>query len=292
MRRASPNPPKQITDSELESMRPHKIDEKVAEHEQWLERLKRQPDPGQGLVPREAEKARQTHLKHIEGTVGELERLRSALPPEPDQYPATRARQRILNRRAIDAYPRSESEKRGMRERHEAMLAQQHERETKSKLAKLKDRRKHPPDPKAASVLAAVMSSDFVKDALELRLRAGVRLVTEDGVRDLADDQYVSVRVLEPVDVSVLYLAALSIEEGGMLAAGEPANRGLHELRDVAESLKRLGWAKLLVVKRESSDRRWRVSWGERAVDIARKAGVEKVPSVLHEPVEEILTRS
>jgi hypothetical protein len=40
------------------------------------------------------------------------------------------------------------------------------------------------------------------------------------------------------------------------------------------------------------SERHWRVSWGERAVEIARKAGVEKLPSVLHEPVEEILTRS
>jgi hypothetical protein len=41
--------------------------------------------------------------------------------------------------------------------------------------------------PRASSVLAAVVSSDFVADALELRLRSGVRLVTEDGVRNLAE---------------------------------------------------------------------------------------------------------
>jgi hypothetical protein len=75
-------------------------------------------------------------------------------------------------------------------------------------------------------------------------------------------------------------------EQGGLLSGGEPADRGLHELGNAAASLKRLGWAKLLVVKRESSERRWRVSWGQRAVEIARKAGVEKLPSVLHEPVE------
>jgi hypothetical protein len=104
-------------------------------------------------------------------------------------------------------------------------------------------------------------------------------------VRELADDEYVSIRLLEPRDVSVLYLAALAIEQGGLLSGGEPANRGLHELRDVADSLKRLSWTGLLTVKREH-DRRWRVGWGKRALEIARKAGVEKLPSVLHEPVE------
>jgi hypothetical protein len=64
----------------------------------------------------------------------------------------------------------------------------------------------------------------------------------------------------------VLYVAALSVEQGGLLAASEPANRGVHELRDVADSLKRLSWTGILTVKRESPCRRWRVSWGERAV--------------------------
>jgi hypothetical protein len=89
-----------------------------------------------------------------------------------------------------------------------------------------------------------------------------------------------------------LRLAALSIEQGGLLAAGEPAKRGLHELRDVADSLRRLGWTGILAVRRESSDRRWRVSWGERAIKIAAQAGVKILPPVVAEPVEEILTRS
>jgi hypothetical protein len=89
-----------------------------------------------------------------------------------------------------------------------------------------------------------------------------------------------------------LRLAALSIEQGGLLAAGEPAKRGLHELRDVADSLRRLGWTGILTVKRESSDRRWRVSWGSRARSIAEKAGVKTLPPVVEEPVEGVLTRS
>jgi hypothetical protein len=110
-------------------------------------------------------------------------------------------------------------------------------------------------------------------------------------LRELADDQFITTRVLEPQDVSVLFIAALAIAERGLLSGGEPADRGLHELGNAAASLRRLSWTGLLTVKREH-DRRWRVSSGDRALEIARKAGVEKVPSVLHEPVEEILTGS
>src|SRR6187200_2883476 len=113
MRRGSPNPPKRISDSELESMRPHVIDEKLAERVEWAERIQREPDPGVGLPPKEAETARQRQLKRLENAVGEVDRLRAALPPEPDQFPVTRARQRVLNRRAIDNFPRSEAEKKG-----------------------------------------------------------------------------------------------------------------------------------------------------------------------------------
>ena len=100
-----------------------------------------------------------------------------------------------------------------------------------------------------------------------------------------------TVRVFEPQDVAVLYLAALAIEEGGMLSSSTPADRGLHSLSDASGSLGRLRMNKILTVKREG-ERKWRVGWGERAIEIARKAGVEKVPSVLHEPVEGVLTRS
>ena len=190
MRRGSPNPPKRISDSELESMRPHVIDEKLAERVEWAERIQREPDPGAGLPPKEAETARQRQLTRLENAVGEVDRLRAALPREPDQFPKTRARQRVLNRRAIDNFPRSEAEKKGMRERHEAMLAQQHQRETRGKLRKLADRRKHPPDPRASSVLAALVSSDWLAEALERKLRSGIRVYGESGERILPDDEY------------------------------------------------------------------------------------------------------
>jgi hypothetical protein len=109
--------------------------------------------------------------------------------------------------------------------------------------------------------------------------------VVEDGmVRELADDQFMVVRVLEAEDVSVLYLAAISIQEAGLLSASTPADRGLHSLGDVAGSLRRLRMNNLLTVQREG-DRRWRVAWGERAIKIARAAGVEVLSPVVKEPV-------
>jgi hypothetical protein len=177
------------------------------------------------------------------------------------------------------------------REHREIAIAKEHERETQTKLARLKDRRRNPPDPRSSSVLAAVVSSDFLAEALELKLRSGIRLVTDGSVRDLADDEYVSLRLLQPRDVVVLYLAALSIEQGGLLAAGEPANRGLHELHDVADSLRRLGWTGILTVQREG-ERKWRVGWGERARSIAERAGVQNLAAGPKAEPEEVLTRS
>jgi hypothetical protein len=99
------------------------------------------------------------------------------------------------------------------------------------------------------------------------------------------------VRVFEASDVAVLFLAGKAIEAGGLLAAGEPADRGLMSLDDVAGALSRLSRNGLLTVRREG-ERRWRVSWGERAIKIARTAGVKVLPPVVEEPVAEILTRS
>ena len=196
-----------------------------------------------------------------------------------------------MNRAAVDSAPRSEAEIEGMRKTHEAMREQERKRETQSKLASLKDRRKHPPDPKASSVLAAVLTSDFVKDALARKLRSGITWI-EDGVpRELGDDQFITCRVFEAQDVAVLYLAALAIEEGGLFSASTPADRGLHSLGDAAGSLGRLRMNKILTVQREG-DRRWRVGWGERASSIAKKMGVQNLPAAPKAEPEEVLTRS
>jgi hypothetical protein len=289
-RRASPSPPNTITDAQLEKMSEAQIADRAAEHQAWLDRLANQPDPGQGLPAREAGAAREKHLKSIEKTAAEVTRLEAAIARDPFG-PTTSHRNYEMNRNAIANAPRPEAEKQAMREMRENMLEDQHQRETKGKLRTLADRRKHPPDPKASSVLAAVLTSDFLKEALERKLRSGIVWI-EDGVsRELPDGEHVTCRVLEAQDVGVLYLAGLAIEEGGLFSASTPADRGLHSLGDVPGSLRRLRMNNLLTVRREG-DRRWRVAWGSRARSIAEKAGVKTLPPVIEEPVEEILTRS
>jgi hypothetical protein len=188
-------------------------------------------------------------------------------------------------------FARTHQARRRVRQMHEGYAEEARKRETKGKLRKLADRRKHPPDPRASSVVAAVLTSDFLKDALERKLRSGITWI-EDGVpRELPDGEHVTCRVLEAQDVGVLYLAGLAIEEGGLFSASTPADRGLLTLGDVPGSLRRLRMNNLLTVQREG-DRRWRVGWGSRARSIAEKAGVKTLPPVIEEPLEEILTRS
>jgi hypothetical protein len=164
-------------------------------------------------------------------------------------------------------------------------------RETKPKIARLKDKRRHPPDPKAASVFAALVSLPWLAEALERKLRSGIRVYGDSGERMLRDDEFITTRILEASEIAVLFLASKAIEEGGLLSASTPADRGLNTLGDVAGSLSRLRRNDLLTVKREG-ERRWKVGWGERAIRTARDAGVTPLPSVLHEPVEGVLTRS
>ena len=292
MRRASPNPPKKISDAELEAMKPHVIDEKLAERVEWVERIQREPDPGAGLPPKKAATVRQRHLNRLQSAVAEVDRLAKALPPEPDaRWITTERRKRVLNRKAIQNAPRSEEERKGMRELHEGMAEQARKREQKRKLHKPSDRRRHPRDPKATSVLAALVASDWLAEALERKLRSGIRVLGDSGERMLRDDEYITTRILEASDIAVLFLASKAIEDGGLLSASTPADRGLNTLGDVAGSLSRLRRNDVLTVKGEG-ERKWRVGWGERAVRTARDAGVKVLPPVVEEPAEGVLTRS
>jgi hypothetical protein len=266
------------------------IADRAAEHQQWLDRLANQPDPGAGKSAKEAGAAREKHLQSIEKVATEVDRLEGAIKHDPSA-PTASHRNYKMKRAAVDAAPRSEKELNALHASHAAMRAQEHERETRSKLARLKDRRKHPPDPRAASVFAALVSSPWLAEALERKLRSGIRVYGDGGEQMLRDDEYITSRILEAQDVAVLFLASKAIEEGGLFSASTPADRGLNTLGDVAGSLSRLRRNDVLTVRREA-ERKWRVGWGERAIRTARDAGVTPLPSVLHEPVEEILTRS
>jgi hypothetical protein len=127
------------------------------------------------------------------------------------------------------------------------------------------------------SRIAALVASDWLAEALERKLRSGIRVFGDSGERMLRDDEYITTRILEASDVAVLFLAGKA-EDGGLFSATTPADRGLNTLGDVASSLSRLRRNDLLTVKREG-ERRWRVGWGERAIRTARDAGVTPSPT-------------
>jgi len=121
------------------------------------------------------------------------------------------------------------------------------------------------------------MSSRFLADALERRLRNDILVVEEGRERRVPKGAFVNARVLEAKDVAVLYLAAVTIEDGGLLRTHEP-DRGLSTLADVPGSLRNLRVNGLLDVTRDGNT--WRVGWGERARTIAKDASVVRSPAV------------
>lgn len=82
---------------------------------------------------------------------------------------------------------------------------------------------------------------------------------------------FVNTRVLDAKDVVVLYLAAITIEDEGLLRPHDP-DRGLSTLADVPGSLRNLRVNGLLDVTRDGNT--WRVCWGEWARAIAKDASV------------------
>jgi hypothetical protein len=81
----------------------------------------------------------------------------------------------------------------------------------------------------------------------------------------------VNTRVLELEDVACPFVVGVTIEAGGVLRLTSP-DRGLSTLSNVPASLARLQRNGLIEAERNGNT--WRVSWGTRALKIAREAGV------------------
>ena len=153
---------------------------------------------------------------------------------------------------------------------HVKRLERDREREAQAKIRQLAEKRKHPPDPRARTIAAALFSDPWLADAIELRLRDDI-LLTEDGrERHIPHGEFVKVRVIEPEDLAVLFAVGLAIEQGGLFRAADP-DRGL-SISDVPASLARLRRNQVIEASRDGNA--WRVSWGRRSLGIARNAGV------------------
>jgi hypothetical protein len=82
----------------------------------------------------------------------------------------------------------------------------------------------------------------------------------------------VNARIIELEDVAVLFVVSLAISDGGLLPLHDP-DRGLSTISNVPGSLARLRQNALVDAERDSAV--WRLSWGKRALEIAREAGVD-----------------
>jgi hypothetical protein len=127
-------------------------------------------------------------------------------------------------------------------------------------------------DPRARSVTAALFSDPWLADALTERLRDDIRIVDQrGGERHLPKGTFTKLRLLQPQDLAVLALAAFAIEyDKGVL----DGSRGLFELDNFGSSLQRLRMAGLMN-SAETGPWEWTVTWGKRALRIAKAAGVE-----------------
>jgi hypothetical protein len=122
-----------------------------------------------------------------------------------------------------------------------------------------------------AARLDTPVSGSFLADAIELRVRDDIVVIENGRERRIPPGEFVNVRVIELEDVAVLYAVTLTIEGGGLLRPHEP-DRGL-AMSNLPVSLNRLRRNGLIEAARDGNA--WRVSWGKRALRIARDAGVD-----------------
>jgi hypothetical protein len=238
-----------------------------------VRRLERLPDPGQGHPLGKAKALRDRHLRRLKHATAELEGLREEWRAgDPREVERRTVAERILRRarrQAIAEAQRPEDEKH-LREVYLEMQSSQEQRETAHRLEELADRLKHPPDPQATSILAAVMSDSVVLDCIEVKLRPidGEQGMTMDHVLD-AHDLGVLVVMLtllqerNPVRVDGWAQAARWPKRQPRLAPVENLRASLLELRRVG----------LLDLRPEGGTAA--VTYGPRTQEIAARWGIE-----------------
>jgi hypothetical protein len=260
-----------MSDTEIADARVDQLEARRTEHEKWVEQIS-STDPGGRLPPAQAQEARQAQLREIEAHVSESERLSTAAELRAAQEREASGIARTLRRSMLrKAAAGDEDKQKFLAELAEAQLSNQREREVRRRIADPSEKRRHPPDPRARSVAAALFSDPFLADAVELRLRDDLIVIEDGRERRLPQGKFMKVRVLEPEDLVVLFAVGLTIEAGKLLRLNEP-DRGLGTLSNVPASLARLQRNGLVTAERNGNA--WVVGWGVRALRIAREAGV------------------
>ena len=267
-----PEPPRVLSDAELEAARPDQLERAVAAQEAWVQRISDAPDPGVGLARADAEKARQKQLAELRRHGDELVRLRVAYEltdPETVRWNAWSERaSRMVRRKSIEDAQTDES-RAFHRRLHEALAAEAKERDARRKLADARERRTNRPDPRATTILAAVLADDSLWDAVQIRLRP-------DG-----NGHFVNEHLLEPREIGVLWTALRLLSERGsfeVVGIGSTARWPHHDpplvpvegLRDALAQLRR---QRLLQLRVEGDTAH--VTYGDAVREIAARWGIE-----------------
>jgi hypothetical protein len=175
MRRPNePTRPPVISAEEIEAAPPHKLEEALAAHEGWADRLLAADDPGRGLPPAEAAAARQQHLRELETQTEMAARLRShweATAPEKQQEAVWWQRIQNKARRQAAAAATSPEEQARLDAAHDRLAKAERDRKAREKIARHKERLHNPPSPDAPELIGAVLMQPELLDALEHKLR-------------------------------------------------------------------------------------------------------------------------
>lgn len=266
-------PPPVMTDAEIAKARSDQLEARRAEHEAHVARIAA-TDPGRSLPPTLAEQAREGQLREIEAHVSESERLATAAGLRAEQERQASGVGRIVRRTGLlKAAADDPDAKEFSAKLREASLAREREQEAKRRIAEIGEKRKHPPDPRARSVAAAVLSDATLYELLTRRLRE-IEGVDELGKRIMSAEP-----VFEYEDIGVLAVALALLSERNPVLISTSHVEGSwpawSELPPIPKLLERIGhlarngW---LAVSSDSGGRS--VTYGPEALRAAREAGV------------------
>jgi len=273
LRRRGEQAPRPMTDAELASAGLAAVEDRLVEHRGRFARLRDEGDPGKGRPRAEAEEARAARMKALEQEVREIERL------EPAAEALSREAQAEANFRRDPLFHKKRDREVGarldpgtkatIREANEELRRRESERKAEEQIRDLADRHRHPADPRAESLLAAVLADDSLFEALEVKLR-------EDG-----RGGYTSTHDITPLEIGVLVTTLGLLRERGSVEIGDfgasakwprrdPPLVTVDGLRGALLELRRMGY---LAFKVEAGTAR--VTYGPAVREIAAKWGLE-----------------
>jgi hypothetical protein len=169
-----PTRPRVMSSEEIQAAAPHVLQEALAAHEGWADRLMVADDPGRGLPRMEAQAARAKQLRELEThreTADMLRRQWEETSPERQQERALFERFRSVGRRKGAATHTTAEEQAQLDAAHEAMHAAERDRKAREKIRALKQRLRNPPSADAPELVGAIMMQPELLESLEHRLR-------------------------------------------------------------------------------------------------------------------------